>query len=66
MKVNIHKVYDTVNWRFHQELLKAYKFPQPFVQCITTYVKTVSYSLLINGEPTEVFSGQGLGQGSFP
>lgn len=59
MKIDIRKTYDTVNWSFLTELLKAYKFPSFFVNWITTCVHSVSYSLLLNGEPTETFRGNG-------
>lgn len=64
MKLDIRKAYDSVNWKYLQELLKAYKFPQPFVHWISTCVQTVNSSLIINGEATERFRGQqGLRQG---
>lgn len=64
IKVDNRKAYDTVHWSFLHDLLVAYKFPQPMVQWLTTCVQTVSYFLLIYGEPTEVFMGQqGLRQG---
>lgn len=58
IKIDIQKAYDTANWDFLQELLRAYKFPQPFVQWLTTCVESVSYTLLMNKEPTPMFNGR--------
>lgn len=57
MKVDITKAYDTVNWSFLTELLIALKFPQPVVQWIQTCVQTVTFSLVLNGEPTSSIVG---------
>lgn len=64
MQVDFRKAYDTIKWSFLEEVLIAYKLPHSMVKWICTCVFTVSYSIVLNGEPTYSFHGQqGLRQG---
>lgn len=58
IKVDIRKVYDTVKWHFLLDVLVAYKFPQKVIEWIKACVQTVSYSLVLNGEPSRRFRGR--------
>lgn len=64
LKVDMYKAYDKVDWRFLNWLLERMAFPQKFRHWIMQCVSTVSYSLLINGEPSRKFKPLcGLRQG---
>lgn len=64
LKVDMYKAYDKVDWRFLNWLLEKMDFPQKFRNWIMQCVTTVSYSLLINGEPSRKFKPScGLKQG---
>lgn len=66
MKVDITiKAYDPVEWPFLETLLKELGFHGRFVGWIIVCMRSVSYSILINGMPTELFPAKkGLRQGN--
>ena len=51
IKLDISKTYDWVDWNFLEQLMRKLGFNERWVQLIMGYVKTVSYSVLVNGEP---------------
>lgn len=55
IKIDIQKVYDTVDWRFLKQMLTELKFPQKFINWVMECVTIVNYSIMINGEPTPPF-----------
>nr|CCA65981.1 hypothetical protein [Beta vulgaris subsp. vulgaris] len=64
IKVDIRKAYDSVEWVFLESMLKELGFPSMFIRWIMACVKTVSYSILLNGIPSIPFDAQkGLRQG---
>nr|XP_016457391.1 PREDICTED: uncharacterized protein LOC107781232 [Nicotiana tabacum] len=64
LKVDMQKAYDSVEWIFIEQVLVGLNFPTQFIQWIMQCLKTVSYSILINGHPTEPLnSKKGLRQG---
>ncbi|XP_074291219.1 uncharacterized protein LOC141617994 [Silene latifolia] len=64
LKMDLQKAYDTIEWDFLRQLLKAIKFPKQFRIWIDHCVTTASYSLNLNGEIFGFFKGQrGLRQG---
>ncbi|XP_056695410.1 uncharacterized protein [Spinacia oleracea] len=64
MKVDIRKAYDTVEWTFIEEVMLDLGFPPFFVQLIMTCLSTTRYSILINGEPTDLIQPRrGIRQG---
>jgi hypothetical protein len=64
IKTDIAKAYDRVEWLFLQTTLEAMGFPQKLTETIMKCVKTVNFSILINGRPSQNFyPKRGLRQG---
>ncbi|KAH0689336.1 hypothetical protein KY289_016694 [Solanum tuberosum] len=64
IKVDIQKAYDTVDWRYLEQVMAGLRFLKRFIDWEMQCVTTVSYSILINGELTKPFeSARGLRQG---
>lgn len=55
LKIDMNKAYDRVNWDFISWLLEHMGFPHIWVHWIKQCISTVSYSILINGEPSPSF-----------
>lgn len=47
--MDLKKAYDSIDWLFIDELLRALSFPDDFVENILESVRTPSFSLMING-----------------
>ncbi|XP_062085826.1 uncharacterized protein LOC133791936 [Humulus lupulus] len=64
MKIDLSKAYDTIDWFFLEDLLKAYCFPNTFIHWIMVCLRGTSYSLLMNDRVQGKFIGRkGLRQG---
>ncbi|XP_021714867.1 uncharacterized protein LOC110682830 [Chenopodium quinoa] len=64
IKLDMNKAYDRVNWEFLFRLLQAYGFPPYWIHIIRQCVSTISYQVLVNGNPLQNFRPQcGLRQG---
>nr|CCA66020.1 hypothetical protein [Beta vulgaris subsp. vulgaris] len=64
LKIDMFKAYDKVDWDFLFWLLTQMGFPSFYRQWIMQCVTTVSYSIIVNGEPTTRFKPScGLRQG---
>lgn len=64
IKLDMVKAYDRVNWEFLQKIPLAFGFGEEWVNWVLSCVTSTSFSILINGEPLELFSAsQGLRQG---
>ncbi|XP_074267197.1 uncharacterized protein LOC141590507 [Silene latifolia] len=64
MKLDLQKAYDSIEWSFVEEMLKAMRFPEKMVTIIMQCVTTPSYSIALNGEVFGFFKGKrGLRQG---
>lgn len=60
----MEKAYDRVEWNFLWQTLKAFGFPDPWINWVRVCVTTVSYSIKINGTTTKHFSPtRGIRQG---
>ncbi|XP_062107089.1 uncharacterized protein LOC133818316 [Humulus lupulus] len=57
IKIDLSKAYDTVDWQFLEDLLRAFCFLMKFIGWITTCVRNTSYSLLMNGKVQSSFKG---------
>ena len=55
IKFDMSKAYDRVEWFFLEITMRKLGFNERWITLMMICVKTVSYSVLVNGEPKEVF-----------
>lgn len=64
LKLDFHKAYDSVSWRFLEWIMKQMKFPPMWCKWVMACISSASASVLINGSPCAPFRLQrGLRQG---
>ncbi|BBH00302.1 RNA-directed DNA polymerase reverse transcriptase-related family protein [Prunus dulcis] len=64
MKLDMAKAYDRVEWVFLEAMMVKLGFDSKFRGWIMECVNTVSYSVLLNGEPSgQITPSRGLRQG---
>lgn len=64
MKLDISKAYEQVEWNLLEEVMGKLGFSYVWSRLVMRYVKTVSYSVMINGVLSAPFCpGRGLHQG---
>eukprot|EP00253_Pinus_taeda_P027310 PITA_27310 len=64
MQLDIAKAYDKVNWSYIKKILMAFGFDHNWVRLVMALVTSSSFSILVNGSPSEVFiPSRGLRQG---
>ncbi|XP_062113952.1 uncharacterized protein LOC133824956 [Humulus lupulus] len=64
MKIDINKAYDSIDWDFLENLLKALRFPGRFIRWIMVCLRRTTYRLMMNGRIQGCFQGgKGLRQG---
>ena len=64
MQLHIAKAYDKVNWIYIKKVLTTFGFDHNWVRCVMALVTTSSFSILVNGSPSELFlPSRGLRQG---
>ncbi|KAG7579708.1 Reverse transcriptase domain [Arabidopsis thaliana x Arabidopsis arenosa] len=64
LKIDISKAFDSVQWSFLVNILKAFNIPETFIHWIELCIGTASFSVQVNGELAGFFrSNRGLRQG---
>ena len=51
MKLDMSKMYDRVEWKFLIKIMEKMGFCEKWKSLIFECISTVSYSILLNGEP---------------
>ena len=64
IKLDMSKAYDRVDWNFLEQLMRKLGFNERWIHLIMGCVKTVSYLVLVNGEPCGLIQpSRGIRQG---
>ena len=64
VKLDMNKAYDRVEWDYLQKLMENKGFCTRWIELIIEYVRTVSYFILVNGEPKGLINPtRGIWQG---
>ncbi|XP_074314107.1 uncharacterized protein LOC141649312 [Silene latifolia] len=64
MKVDLRKAYDSIEWIFVEQMMKALNFPPKLIGLVMQCVTSTSYSIALNGQLHGFFHGKrGLRQG---
>ena len=54
LKLDINKAYDCIEWIYLELLMKRIGFDDRWVALVMECITTISYCILINGEPSQV------------
>ena len=51
LKLDMSKAYDRVEWNFLEKIMEHLGFDNKWISLISCCITTVSFSILVNGEP---------------
>jgi hypothetical protein len=61
LKLNMSEAYNRVEWKFLEAVMRRIGFVERWITLATTCTITISYSVLINGQPhRKIYPTQGL------
>ncbi|CAN1157596.1 Putative ribonuclease H protein At1g65750 [Linum perenne] len=64
LKLDMEKAYDLVDWDCLERILAAYGFSPVWISWIRACIRSVRFSILFNGQPTDFFTpSRGIRQG---
>jgi len=64
MQLDLSKAFDKFNWKYLEAVLTAFGFEHQWIKWILALIKSSTFSILVNGSPSEPFSPtQGIRQG---
>ena len=64
LKLDMSKAYDRVEWYYLEGIMRKMSFRGRWINLVMGCVKTISYSVLVNGEPSGmIFPTRGIRQG---
>ncbi|OMO97058.1 reverse transcriptase [Corchorus capsularis] len=64
LKLDLRKAYDRVEWQFLEDVMRVMGFSERWISSVMTCVRTVTYSVSVNGNHSErIYPTRGIRQG---